>query len=707
MSLRREVEVMEEVPPSSQYEHDAEDALVEQLRVFLFDKNMRPRKGRKEFLTAIVGDLAIPQEDALAAVSNEVRQILKPLYGIDPKYSASKKKDKDGKVVIVESENKNRRLDYLLTLIRRVTIGMHNVPKGPFHQHLLPHLSMPALETYAKASAHARREVDKYYRIVISQHQLSDLQKRILTAIRHKDIKKLKAALTNPNFTITDLDAIGIFDPLVYAHLNDFQQGLNAIYSICSIKRSLLPNPIDLLTLQIRTHQNKNRWINTIDYYEFATTVRHYNLNKAQLLQVACDANNREMVNFLCATFGFMENAIQAGDLAEVKRLLENGANPTDYPIEHWYANAGQLKLYNYIHFAIAEGKTDIAKYLIDQTSVEDICNDANVFAKAAEANSLEILQYLFKKIGKNNAYFFPASNSTNLSPLQHACRNGNLEMATLLVKKLKEEALNVGSWDAYIERRHGVVPSYTGRTALYFACNQENHETANTFAALLLQKGADVNSESIWGETPLLAAYCNGNVGLATTLIEKGANPLRLLGPVKYKFSLRGVAEDDINHVERINNGVSANAREDLVIQILERYIQDHPTREIAQRLLNSVQGREPSLTGGDKFRLAFAPTLGKIYKIATPFLKSFVMDSEVEPLLAPNSPRKIAQGTAGASPPVRAHSNNDQDELAAFPRSRSSSQTEFGLGGKGKEEEAEQPPPTPPSTSLKATKE
>lgn len=551
---------MEEAQPPKREKLDAqEDRLVELLSEFLFDKNMRPRKGRKELLLGLISENEIPPD----AVSPQVQKIIEPIYKIP----------------------QHLRKDYLETLIRRINIGMSTIPKGPLHQNLLRYLSMVELETYAKGSVQTRNEVDRYYQEIFKFNPLSNIQRKILNAILHKDIKKLKLALSDPTFQDTDLDPVGIFDPLLYAHLNNFQDGLNTIYSNCVTRYATAQNrfPPSVIKMNIRTHQNAKQFF-AKDFYEFSQHIDFNKMNHAELLAIARNSNNRKMVNDLCIKYGFLRKAIEAGDLKTVKDLIEHGADPMSMYMEGNYY--GQTTHYQ---LAVATDQNEIAKHLIDHASVHAISHGDTI---------------------------------TGLSPLQYACRLGNIEIAQYLLNILPSAVINTESFGRIIQRTEGTERTVSGNTALYFACDNEDSRLASELANLLLEKNANPDTANDQGETPLFAAYRRGNLKLAEILIDKGANPLRLLGPVNYKFNLKGSPENEVNHVTRIQKDIPLDLRENLLIKMLERYLNDHKRSNIAQRLLNSLNSTEPSITTGDKIGLFIAPKLGKIYTLAKPFL-------------------------------------------------------------------------------------
>ena len=121
-------------------------------------------------------------------------------------------------------------------------------------------------------------------------------------------------------------------------------------------------------------------------------------------------------------------------------------------------------------------------------------------------------------------------------SPLWFACRNGNIEMARLLLEKSAKEnsycsALNIASIHGRTDIVHLLLARGTdvnckdsyGNTALMGACIEYSRPET---VALLLEKGADVNAATKDGATALFYACDRGDVTSARLLLEKGADP-------------------------------------------------------------------------------------------------------------------------------------------------------------------------------------
>ena len=117
-------------------------------------------------------------------------------------------------------------------------------------------------------------------------------------------------------------------------------------------------------------------------------------------------------------------------------------------------------------------------------------------------------------------------------SPLWFACRNGNVEMAELLLRngadlKSAGTVLYIASLRGRIEMVRFLLDrgldvnskdSY-GYTALMGACQEKKSDVVR----LLLEKGADVNAATRDGTTALFFACDRGDVPSAKMLLEKG----------------------------------------------------------------------------------------------------------------------------------------------------------------------------------------
>ena len=125
-------------------------------------------------------------------------------------------------------------------------------------------------------------------------------------------------------------------------------------------------------------------------------------------------------------------------------------------------------------------------------------------------------------------------------TPLQYACRNGNLKLATLLIERgahvndINEHgmtpllfACSRGNYKDMVQlliNNGAEVDSKDeyGWTSLHYACRDNYPHVAE----LLISNGADVNSLSNGYNTPLHLACINNNVNVAMILLHNRADP-------------------------------------------------------------------------------------------------------------------------------------------------------------------------------------
>jgi ankyrin repeat protein len=154
--------------------------------------------------------------------------------------------------------------------------------------------------------------------------------------------------------------------------------------------------------------------------------------------------------------------------------------------------------------------------------------------ADAAMKNDLAAVRAL---IGKGDVN---AAQGDGMTALHWAARNGNTEMADLLIRaKASQSAVtrigNLTPLHLAAEGGHGTVVAKllaaganpttitaTGITALHYAALAGSAEAVSA----LLARGADVNAvEPEWGHTPLMLAAARGRTEAARVLLKGGAN--------------------------------------------------------------------------------------------------------------------------------------------------------------------------------------
>lgn len=180
--------------------------------------------------------------------------------------------------------------------------------------------------------------------------------------------------------------------------------------------------------------------------------------------------------------------AVEQGDFAEVKRLVERGA-PLD-----WSPETG----FGALHRALDDGRGDIAAYLLE--------NGADVNAKAVDGitplhivSDAALAARMIEKGGR-----IEATSDTLGTPLNAAILSGLYEVAEVLIARGAEI-------DARDVRRS---------TPLHHASGRGDLESVR----LLVSKGADVNAVNEPGFRPLHWAAGNGHLEVVTLLLANGA---------------------------------------------------------------------------------------------------------------------------------------------------------------------------------------
>lgn len=181
-------------------------------------------------------------------------------------------------------------------------------------------------------------------------------------------------------------------------------------------------------------------------------------------------------------------DAVEQGDLEEVKRLVEGGA-PLD-----WSPETG----FGALHKALEDGRTDIAAYLLEK--------GADVNAKAIEGvTPLHIVgdATLTSRLIDKGARI-EATSDTLGTPLNAAILSGLYEVAEVLIAHGAET-------DARDAHRS---------TPLHHASGRGDLDSVR----LLVSKGADVNASNEPGFRPLHWAAGNGHLEVVELLLSNGA---------------------------------------------------------------------------------------------------------------------------------------------------------------------------------------
>ncbi|KAK3395038.1 ankyrin repeat-containing domain protein [Podospora didyma] len=234
--------------------------------------------------------------------------------------------------------------------------------------------------------------------------------------------------------------------------------------------------------------------------------------------------------------------ALEGGDLAAVKVLLQAGADPwqSDGVASDGYAETPMtfaLLLYIARH-AIAD---DVCRLLPVFDHLQD--EDVHLHLAIIGLLDLDIAEALQKPRYLSTINHRPQS-MTGLSPLHLASMRGDLATVKLLLRAGASIDLKSSSqatplhqackFGHYQVARHllsagaQVNALKTNRQIpLYCASTlpPNPHNSGARIARLLLQHGADVNSESICGIRPLATAAAAGNAATALVLLEHGAH--------------------------------------------------------------------------------------------------------------------------------------------------------------------------------------
>ena len=186
--------------------------------------------------------------------------------------------------------------------------------------------------------------------------------------------------------------------------------------------------------------------------------------------------------------------AASTGNLEMVQLLVQTGANVNQTDT---YGNSSLM-------YAALEGFWDIFDYLAPLTSPE--LRGTHLLAAAFD-NEHRIVQALIGTYINVDAYRQKGVWSENgMTALMIAAQGGY----STVVKVLLEASANPNLAD-----------EDTGGTPLIYAVESGDVETAS----LLLEAGADINSQNITGKTALMKAAEFGNVEIAKTLLQSGAD--------------------------------------------------------------------------------------------------------------------------------------------------------------------------------------
>jgi ankyrin repeat protein len=163
------------------------------------------------------------------------------------------------------------------------------------------------------------------------------------------------------------------------------------------------------------------------------------------------------------------------------------------------------------IHDAVKSGDMQNVKTLID--GANELLNAQDEDGKtplhhAVRTGNGEIARYLIERGADINL-----TDTENESPLHYAASSGNLDMAKLLLEK-GATSLNAPTLVKY----GGSVGKWT---PLHYACLKGHPEMVK----LLLDHGADIEARDGYERTPLILAAQGDSLGVVDVLVDRGAN--------------------------------------------------------------------------------------------------------------------------------------------------------------------------------------
>ncbi|XP_077013303.1 2-5A-dependent ribonuclease isoform X2 [Tamandua tetradactyla] len=230
--------------------------------------------------------------------------------------------------------------------------------------------------------------------------------------------------------------------------------------------------------------------------------------------------------------------AVQKGDIKQVQRLLERGADVNFQEVE-----GGWTPLHN----AVQHGREDVVDLLLRYGA--DPCrrkkNGATPFLVAGIVGNVTLLELFLSKGSHVNecdlngfTAFMEAAVYGKVDALKFLYENG---AEVNMRRKTKGDQKRVGKGGATAlmdAAEHGHVEALKvllaemgadvnardnmGRSALIHALLSSRHEHVETITRLLLHHGADVNIRGERGKTPLILAVEKKHLGLVQMLLEQ-----------------------------------------------------------------------------------------------------------------------------------------------------------------------------------------
>jgi ankyrin repeat protein len=168
-----------------------------------------------------------------------------------------------------------------------------------------------------------------------------------------------------------------------------------------------------------------------------------------------------------------------------------------------------------------------LLEYKADVTLTDEQGNSAIDLAKQYSRDALVNMMSQHIPVSGDSDAPIARTTSTNAQQMQHAAgmKKPDKNTADAIVAAAEESDLD--ALRQYIETNNydPNVANDAGESALLLACRLPDSETSRSIVKLLIENGADVNSSSKKGSTPLISACMRNTLPAAKLLIEKGAD--------------------------------------------------------------------------------------------------------------------------------------------------------------------------------------